>query len=275
LHLVTALPAQDEEGRYRNPYGGSLLALLWPQMEHEFTAAASEAAARHERPSAPWFARLPASWRRSEPPPDVLAPVAASAVDERVESTEGIVFDWAGEVVRLVGIVVHRLLERIAVEGVDAWDGSRVAGEGELIETMLAESGVPAARRPGAAARVVQALTTTLADPDGRWVLSAGGEGAQSEFAVAGLEGGRTSRRRIDRCFVDGDGVRWIVDFKVSPHEGRDLETFIAEQTRRYRPQLEAYARLLAALYPNETARRVALYFTLQGRMAAWTPAAG
>ena len=89
---------------------------------------------------------------------------------------------------------------------------------------------------------------------------------------MAGVEGGRAVRRRIDRCFVDSDGVRWIVDFKVSPHEGRDLDAFIAEQTRRYRPQLEAYARLLAALYPDEAAPKVALYFTLQGRMEAWTP---
>jgi ATP-dependent exoDNAse (exonuclease V) beta subunit len=118
------------------------------------------------------------------------------------------------------------------------------------------------------------ALTTTLANARGRWILAAGGAAARSEFEVAGVVAGRIVRRRIDRCFLD-DGVRWIVDFKVSPHEGPDLDAFIAAQARRYRPQLEEYARLLASLYPHEKERRVALYFTLQGRLETWTPGPG
>ena len=87
---------------------------------------------------------------------------------------------------------------------------------------------------------------------------------------MAGLVGGRPVHRRIDRAFLDDDGVRWIVDFKVSPHSGQDIESFLAEQKARYRPQLDQYARLLAALHPEEPRRQVALYFALQGRLVAW-----
>ena len=87
---------------------------------------------------------------------------------------------------------------------------------------------------------------------------------------MAGITGGRAVHRRIDRTFVDEEGVRWIVDFKVSPHESGDVDAFVSEQEARYRPQLDQYARLLAGLYPQERKRRAALYFPLQARLVAW-----
>jgi ATP-dependent helicase/nuclease subunit A len=274
LHLVTPLPQQDDDGRYRMPVAGSLLALLWPRLGNALVAAAVPASEGNGDARPPSLRRLTAGWRSPEPPPDALAGEAPEGLEEPAETEEGIEFDWAGEVVRVVGTVTHRYLERIAAEGVDRWDPARLAAEASRMETMVAEAGVPAARREAAANQVRMALANTLADERGRWILAARDEAARSEFGVAGVAAGRVVRRRIDRCFLD-DGVRWIVDFKVSPHEGLDLDAFVAAQTRRYRPQLEEYARLLAALYPHERDRRVALYFTLQGRLEAWTPGSG
>ena len=70
----------------------------------------------------------------------------------------------------------------------------------------------------------------------------------------------------IDRSFIDADGTRWIIDYKTASHEGGDLNKFLAEEEKRHAPQLERYARLLAALEPNRPIR-TALYFPL---LDAW-----
>jgi hypothetical protein len=56
--------------------------------------------------------------------------------------------------------------------------------------------------------------------------------------------------------------VRWIVDYKTSPHEGADREAFLDSERERYREQLEAYARALA---PGEA--MLGLYFPV---LVAW-----
>ena len=55
---------------------------------------------------------------------------------------------------------------------------------------------------------------------------------------------GVARRFAVDRTFVDEDGVRWVIDFKTSWHEG-DVDAFIAGERLRYEAQLDAYARLM------------------------------
>ena len=69
----------------------------------------------------------------------------------------------------------------------------------------------------------------------------------------------------IDRTFVDATGTRWVVDFKTSPHEGGDRETFLDEEVRRYEAQLRRYAHLARGLGPQPV--RAGLYYPLLG---AW-----
>ena len=49
----------------------------------------------------------------------------------------------------------------------------------------------------------------------------------------------------IDRTFVDESGVRWIIDYKTSDHQGGDIENFFESERERYQEQLERYARLM------------------------------
>ena len=66
---------------------------------------------------------------------------------------------------------------------------------------------------------------------------------------------------RIDRTFVDDDGVRWIVDYKTAFHEGAGVEEFLGGQVESYRAQLERYARLMRKWDARPV--RAALYFPL------------
>jgi hypothetical protein len=126
----------------------------------------------------------------------------------------------------------------------------------------LAEQGVPGPELAAAAALVVASLAATLRDQRGRWMLAPGGS-AWSELRLSGLHEGSVVNITIDRMFVDAHGERWIVDYKVSSHEGGEREAFLAQQADRYAPQLHRYAAIVGALWPEPI--RLALYFPLLG----------
>ncbi|HEV2284791.1 MAG TPA: PD-(D/E)XK nuclease family protein, partial [Steroidobacteraceae bacterium] len=109
------------------------------------------------------------------------------------------------------------------------------------------------------------ALERTLADERGRWILDGSHREAHSEWELSGLSGGRLRRVVIDRCFIDRDGARWVIDYKTSAHEGGGIEEFLGQELERYRPQLEAYRELARALGPEPV--RAALYFPLLGAL--------
>lgn len=79
------------------------------------------------------------------------------------------------------------------------------------------------------------------------------------------MRGGQIVNAIIDRTFVDADGIRWVVDFKTSPHEGGHLQAFLDEEARRYESQLRRYVHLARELGPQPV--RAGLYFPL---LAAW-----
>jgi ATP-dependent helicase/nuclease subunit A len=69
----------------------------------------------------------------------------------------------------------------------------------------------------------------------------------------------------IDRTFIDAEGVRWVIDFKTSRHEGADLAEFLDRELDRYRGQLERNMALARRLGPQPV--KAALYFPLMGEL--------
>jgi ATP-dependent exoDNAse (exonuclease V) beta subunit len=191
--------------------------------------------------------------------------VAASRPEHAVE------FAWAGETARHIGTVVHAFLQRIADEGLAAWDDERVGASRLRIGRELAQLGVGAEDVPGAATRVIDALASTLNDPRGRWVLQSHVE-ARSEWRLTGLVAGAMANVAIDRTFVDDDGTRWIIDFKTGSHEGGDANAFLDNEQQRYRMQLETYAVLLRGLpsFASTVSLRLGLYFPMLGGWREW-----
>lgn len=140
-----------------------------------------------------------------------------------------------------------------------AWIHSRAG----LYREQLRRHGVPDGDLERAAAEVIEALTRTVGDERGRWILARGHREAASELALTGMSGGRLTSVVIDRSFIDEEGTRWVIDFKTSRHEGGRLEEFIGQELERYRGQLEVYAALARGMGPEPV--RAALYFPLLG----------
>jgi ATP-dependent helicase/nuclease subunit A len=281
LHLVGhALPKEkDGEVTLGAPERTSLLHHLWPVVEEEFQRQWEEqgrpaaavipgiaAAAEDALAERPRLRRLPAGWQ----PPPLPAPLAGGAPREQAGEL-AVTYEWVGPTARHVGTVVHLVLQSMAREGLAAWEGGRLRSQLPLLGVLLASEGVPPAEMPKAVEKTLAALEGTLRDPRGRWILAPHPE-AQSEFALSGEADGRLWRVQIDRTFVH-EGVRWIVDFKTSFHQGSGREAFLDNERQRYREKMELYAALLSRLHGDALPLRLGLYFPLLGGWREWEPA--
>ncbi len=287
LHLVLRLRPNEA-----NPRPRTLLACVWPELSADFRAAdihppdrAAEAST--VRPMLRRFAdgfgsaksgrssrlhALIASLRRVDP--DISRVFAPRDPDTRGIDSEARFrrpqYQWAGQSAVQTGIVVHRHLRRIADTGLGAWDSGAIDGLTSQFRLELAQLGVESSELVAAAANVAAALSRIIEDPDGRWILSAHCE-ASSELRLTIRGATRLEHLQLDRTFIDGKtGVRWIIDYKTSAHEGSDIDSFLDSEVTRYRAQLDRYASAMAEI--DSRPIRVGLYFPLLGAFRHWQP---
>jgi ATP-dependent helicase/nuclease subunit A len=271
LHLFgsTAVDDGGSAPGLKSPKSQSMLGMLWPVVELEFYARLADSgpprgdAEAEPARDAP-LRRLPAGWR---PPAPAPAPRIAVRPAPTSPSVPAVAFDWASQTARHVGTVVHRELQRlVASSPLPAFDGS---GSRQRLQAELAELGVPSELRPAAIERVLEAVQAMLSDERGRWLLDAAHTQSVTELALSGRDAAELLHVVIDRSFVS-EGVRWLVDYKTSPHEGGGLEEFLDREQQRYHEHLQRYAQLARRLGPEPV--RVALYFPLQRAWREWLP---
>ena len=241
------------------PASDSMLWDLWPALSPEEvdrfrrnTAVAPVAA----QPPESMLRRLPASWHLPELPSPVKWQSPAVPDAEPHEPT----FEWVGESLRHAGTVVHAFLQRMPNVDAEPPDAA-------VIRRALTHAGVSPLDLEATAQRVRQALARIRTSRRGRWILQPH-EDSHTEYAVTGVVNREVVRGLVDRTFIDA-GIRWIIDFKTSAHEGGNLEAFLDEQQRRYSDQMERYARILTTL---GTPVKVGLYFPLLDEWREWSP---
>lgn len=272
LHLIAHVETKVENNVpvLSNPAHGSLLEHLWASVRPSFEIALERETAPAVETNAvkPWqsIRRLPRDWSTLEPPEGIKLARLRSA--EASANGDEITFDWVGDTLRHIGTVVHRMLARIARDGVERWTPEKIAAQKDSISIALATLGVPDAEIEAAAAQTIAALARTIGDDRGRWILSAHSD-AHSEFELSGIADGVPCRIVVDRTFVDDEGTRWVIDFKTSTHAGSDVDAFLASELRRYERQLENYANLVSELDSRPV--RAGLYFPLLTRFVEST----
>jgi ATP-dependent exoDNAse (exonuclease V) beta subunit len=255
LYLSAAVP----EGR--QPDANSILRLLWdvPGMQHEFAPPKEQenAPGAEERPAPELLLRrLPLTFVA----PSVPEPLHWSSPNPKVSEEEHR-FEWVGDLLPRVGTVAHSFLERIALEGPSLWDAGRLLSARPAISAALLRAGVMRGELEQGTARVSEVLSRTLGDERGRWLLSLHAE-HRCEFAVSAVIEGRLEHVRVDRTFIE-DGVRWLVDYKITEQLGGDPRRFVQMQVDKYRPDMQRYVRVLRAFDPRPL--RCALYLPLLG----------
>jgi ATP-dependent helicase/nuclease subunit A len=261
LHLLGTVKTKDD-GSIADPPGQSLLKLLWPSLAQVFQNLPRAEVAAEQR-GVRKIRRVAIGWKAPAPPE------AVEWTGQEIGTIEipQVSFEWAKQSARHAGTALHGLMQRIAREGLDAWDENAVRSRRSLYESVLRNLGVPPGELTEAVERVETALLRMLRDPKGRWILGRHSED-ECELPITGLVGGKLYETVIDRTFVDENGVRWIIDYKTGSHEGGKLETFLDDEQERYQEQLERYARLM--MQRDARPIRLALYFPVLGGWREW-----
>jgi ATP-dependent exoDNAse (exonuclease V) beta subunit len=276
LLLTANLPKINKKGEMGQPSQASILKLIWEApsavaetLGEEFrrtlapqTAEPLALAAAAESTPATLLRRLPSGWQLPAPPEPLRWQGSAPAVAVDAPMP-GHTFEWATLGRRALGTVVHACLQQIAREGLACWSCARIDELAGAMRASLLAAGVPPEELPAAQAELRLALGNILDDKRGRWILDAHAEAA-SEFplTVATPEGARNLR--IDRTFVDEQGTRWIVDFKLTHRAGGEAGEFLEAQVEKYREDLLRYREALRKLKGDAAPIRCALYFPLQ-----------
>ncbi|MCK5922877.1 MAG: hypothetical protein KAG66_18185, partial [Methylococcales bacterium] len=260
LYLFGTLK-RTTKGEISSPQQGSLLKLLWPGCQQAFKSSEmlvdawnaddSQTSSKIERPGIP-LSSLPTPLPPLELPESIhFTPQSIPQQDASVE------FDWAQEDARIIGLAVHQLLQFTDATQLKRWENHI---DTSTIRARLAASGLIAERMGPATDRVSNILRTMANDVRAAWLFDDKHVDINAEWSLNCQQNETIANYVIDRSFIDQAGIRWIIDFKTSAHEGGDIKYFLDQEERRYAAQLDQYAQLVKKLEPTREIR-LGLYF--------------
>ena len=256
LHLVGNVSVSKDGDEYRPARADSLLFRLWPAVENAFADAFDNwqgGAGQGEETTyiEPVRQRFASAWSL----PEIPRLPGHGHVDEETPVSDEVEFYWVGTEARIAGTLAHRWLELLVAGGGKA---AAVDDRRKITLRWLREMGIGDDAATQIADRVEEAVSGTLEDERGRWLLDGPGH---AELGLTGIHDGAVASIVLDRVRIDEDGSHWIVDYKTSTHEGGNLQGFLDAEVERYLPQLEKYAAIYGA-WAGVTPR-CALYFPL------------
>ena len=264
LHLLGHTRLNQDGKAFKAPDPRAVLSKIWGAVEADFVEAfrgvdgEDARFPKHAELAGIPLRRLSLDWTAPAPPEDI-AWNAASPSDLEEIGVHRPVFEWASELQRRVGIVVHRMLQEVQAR-------EELAVREDTLRVALRSEGLDGEKLDEALTRAGVALENVVADERGRWILS-GHEDDQREYTLSTVVERKVRHFVLDRTFVD-DGVRWIIDYKTSTHEGSGRDAFLDNEQTRYREQMESYARVMRALDPRPI--RLGLYFPLVQGWREW-----
>jgi ATP-dependent exoDNAse (exonuclease V) beta subunit len=171
----------------------------------------------------------------------------------------------AAKLARHTGTIIHRALQNLLgiANSIDIaqWQALQMP----FWKIQLKQYGWSQDEIAQAIQKITRAITNTLNDKHGQWLLNDSHAHSACELAITHKQGNHIDLKLreniIDRTFIV-DGVRWIIDYKSSePSTGQILEDFIAQEVVSYKPQLARYRACFEAL--GESDIKQALYFPL------------
>jgi ATP-dependent exoDNAse (exonuclease V) beta subunit len=249
---------------------GTFLRMIWDVYKPEF-----EQLLQTHAPAAPkgetdavaatnTLRRLPLSWRLPQREPAVHW---QPELQIETEAARRLKYEWVSGLGRHVGTVVHQILKQAAANHLRSWNDRRLSKLEPIIRSELSRLGVAPALEARAWEQIKRAVHHALSSEKGRWILSAHPE-AKSGWPISGSVNGKLISGTVDRVFRDEDGRLWLIDFKISQHQGSDIETFISAEQNRHRPGMENYAALAARLAGGPI--YLGLYFPLLNAWREW-----
>lgn len=268
LHLLGNVETSNEDV-VAPPSQDSFLGMLWPHIQHEFNPDKKTISSPEiTLPSSINMGRLPANFQCVEKDPHFEISAIQDSVPQDNASELNIPVWTLDHTAETIGTVIHRMLERIANEGLARWQGFNPKEYHSTWAAQLQELGLAHSAMDSSVALISEAIEKTLADERGRWILSQKAE-SHTEYPITLVQNNEIVHCIIDRTFIDNEGLRWIIDYKSAiPSPQQTSEAFLREAYQYHASQLHLYAKAFSCL--EQRPIQLALYFSRCSLFYAW-----
>lgn len=262
LHLFFNM--QMKECEASKPFSGSLLGKMWPAIRNTVeteigkTHGTSLPIAPIEIASRP-LKRLAQHWRN----PVIELELSDSIAYHQKQSG----FLLPDNQYKNIGQVTHQILQSISIKGISWWQTKKSEECTDLIRHKLIQLNTHANVLMSAINAIQLAIHQTLQDERGRWILQAHSEAA-AELSLTTVVNQSAKTYIIDRTFIDEKGVRWIIDYKITPFTSGQLDHFLQEEQKKYAQQMQQYCQAMREMETREI--RLGLYFPLIPAWREW-----
>lgn len=280
LYLIANLSTQAKEQKedkpliYKTPSASSLLHAIWESVADSVQPLHTSAAdvdqntqQSQQQTRNHHIVRLLPDWKT--PAIDECHLLKAFrghefAGDENIPTT----VEFNNRISRHIGTIIHRTLRQISVDGLTQWTESRLSDQRFYWQQQLKQQGISGHELVAGMNKILQAVSNTLNDEKGKWILDHSHPSGKSEFSIwktgDSLSHQQSHESVIDRIFVY-ENDQWIIDYKTSePATDHTVDEFCALEIAQYRPQLQHYANLAQELYTHPV--RAGLYFPMLPR---------
>ncbi|MGE3317753.1 MAG: UvrD-helicase domain-containing protein [Candidatus Berkiella sp.] len=238
----------DDKGELKAPPKGSFWEMLWPFVDTTSLTNKSDRTAVSQQRQ-----QLENQLMRFSKPFELplLKTAKAMSQDDSLNHPE-----MGDYVAKCTGTVFHRLLQRLSEQRLD--DSHRDVAD--ACQLALKRLGLSNHELTEATKQVMHALENFFNDDKGRWILDKSHHARSSEWALSYQTAKGIENIIIDYSFIDKEGIRWIIDYKLTHHQKMSQEE-LAHEVAKYRAQLNKYRRVVSAL--EQRVVRCGLYFPL------------
>lgn len=269
LHLSFCQEKTVDTSAVKLPSALSLLYPIWPVIQDQIVWSSTPVNTNQQIALSLGDAntlpkRLAPQWLASTV--GVSNPLCHFYIDVSTDNNEANMPDFDGDdYPRQLGNVVHGLLDQCVKQGVDFWQSMSIEFRERWLKQLFFYEGMPERFWSQACEFSQRAIDNMINDTKGQWLLSSSHQRSESEFELLGCFDTGIEKKIIDRCFIDEDNQRWIVDYKTSvPTVDQSVTDFIAQEVNNYSSQLKHYQgfvkKLNDALGQSQIIR-TALYF--------------
>lgn len=262
LHLISCLSLQSENPDVK-PENGSFLEFLWPQIKTFYTN--NQEQIEHQQNDCEnanktrYIKRLSLDWQITPHP-----------VENNFNINSLFKYQWQFEYQHHVGTLIHLILQKISQDKFVTWNEEKISQQQNLWRRKLLQLGVNLIHVQDCLDTINFAIKQTLQDSRGCWILDDTHKDAHSEFAVSSVVDDKICHYIIDRCFVDENGIRWIIDYKTTQITDKDIAKFLLYAKKQHQAQLESYANALQH-FDKAHPIRIGLYFPLFKGWMEWS----
>lgn len=250
LHLLFSEKEQD-----KNPDANSLLGVLWPAIKNTISKPSVSPTLKqtiNQTPLIHSLRRITLDWQ--SPVQETLETSALTYHQNKAG------FHLTHETPRLVGTLMHEVLNQLARAGTKWWQSESLATQTRFLQQQLIQMGLPKSEMAYALSTLLTGIQHILQDERGQWIL-AHHKDAQSEFPLTACIDNEIHSLIIDRTFVDESGVRWIIDYKTTIFTADDLENFLNDKQKEHEKQLWLYQKAMQQM--DERPIQLGLYFPM------------